>query len=240
VIGKVRSDSEGGERQTSLALAGLVPTLGERERGHGRGRFSVLDLGPASRDNLEFFGRNGVRLTVADLYRGFGRERRSSELISKLLRYDRSDHFDLMLAWDVLNYLTREELGALVASLGPHFRSGTLIHAFIVTAREMAPAPISYRIADGRTLIRQSTEGRPIRSPRYVEPDLLRSMPGLTVEHCFQLRNGMAEYLFNFRSRQRREIALSPSPSASSSASIAPAPRSPWERGIEWTPAPSR
>jgi hypothetical protein len=201
----------------------------------------VLDLGPASRDNLEFFGRRGVRLTVADLYRGCGHQRRSKELLSKLLRYQRSDRFDLVLAWDVLNYLKREELGALVESLGDHLSSGTLLHAFIVTARDMAPEPITYRIEDGETLVPVSKPGRSV-SPRYVEPELLRSMPGMTVEHRFQLRNGMAEYVFTYRPRPRAAEPFQPSAASAewtSSTSIG-ARNPPSARESEGTPAPSR
>lgn len=220
-------DSAGVERQRSLALADLVPRPGERVLEP----FSVLDLGPASPNNLEFFGKSGARLTVADLYRSFARERRSAALLSKLLRYGRDDHFDLVLAWDVLNYLRREELGGLVESLAPHLRSGTLVHAFIVTARDMAPAPISYRIDDGMTLVCESRRGRRIRSPRYVEPQLLRSMPGLSVEHRFQLRNGMAEYVFTYRPRQRGEVAPSPL--------LAARPRPSLNAAIPWAAASS-
>ncbi len=239
MIRRLPAVSAGAERQRSLALAGLVPRLD----GEARAPFSVLDLGPASPNNLEFFARNGVRLTVADLYRGFGHQRRSTELLSKLLRYEGGDRFDLVLAWDVLNYLKRDELGVLVESLATHLCSGTLIHAFIVTAREMAPEPISYRIEDGRTLICGPKKGRPIRAPRYVEPELLRSMPSLTVEHCFRLRNGMAEYVFTYRPRQRGELAsvsASTSTSAPSPASFIASPPARLERVTGWTPAPSR
>lgn len=234
MIAKKPSVPTSGERQRCLALADLVPSLHER----GREPFSVLDLGPASRDNLEFFGRSGGRLTVADLYRGFGRERRSTALLARLLRYEPADRFDLVLTWDLMNYLSPEELGGLVESLSAHLRSGTLVHALIVTAREMAPEPIWYRIEDEKTLVRVSNEGGTVHSPLYVEPELLRSMPGLTVEHCFQLRNGMAEYVFTYRPRPRPAAGLFPS--EQSAAAEALATRSRLERVIEWTPVPSR
>ena len=159
--------------------------------------FSVLDLGPASPANLDFFLGRGARLTVADFAPSGG------ETLSDLVRAEPGTHFDLVLAWDFLNYLPRERLGLLLRSLEPYLRPGTTIHALIATGREMAAAPRRYRIEDAETLLCEGPKERVIPSPRYVEQDLLKCMPGLIVEHRFQLRNGMLEYLFSYRTRLR-------------------------------------
>jgi hypothetical protein len=185
--------------------------------------FSVLDLGPASPANLDFFLKRGARLTVAD----FAPTRRES--LSQLVRVEPGIPFDAVLAWDFLNYLSRERLGRLLGSLEPHFRPGTLIHAFVVTSREMSSVPRRYRIVDRETLLSEAGSERVVPSPRYVEQDLLKCMPGLVVEHRFQLRNGMLEYLFSYRTRLR--VAYS--------ATMGEPPRS-RPAAVELRPAPSR
>jgi len=189
--------------------------------------FSVLDLGPASPANLEFFLGRGARLTVADFVPSRG------EAVSDLVRAEPGTHFDLVLAWDFLNYLPREKLGMLLRSLEPYFRPGTTIHALVATGREMSAAPRRYRIEDAETLLCEGPKERVVPSPRYVEQDLLKCMPGLNVEHRFQLRNGMLEYLFSYRTPLR--VAYSAARPARDDA-----PRSRSGSGLGLRPAPSR
>ncbi len=210
-------------RQGSLALPKLVEPL---ESAAGKG-FSVLDLGPANPTNLEFFLGRGARLTVAD----FTPSR--PEALSELVKVEPGTHFDLVLAWDFLNYLQRDRLGLLLRSLEPFFRPGTTIHALIATGREMPAAPRRYRIEDARTLLCEGPKERVVPSPRYVEQDLLKCMPGLNVEHRFQLRNGMLEYLFSYRTRLRVAYTAAIGP-------VNDAPRSRSGSGPGLRQAPSR
>ncbi len=171
-----------------------------------RGGFSVLDLGPATPSNLDFFLGRGARLTVADFAPSRG------DTLSELVRAEPGTHFDLVLAWDFLNYLPREKLGLLLRSLEPYFRPGTIVHALIATGRHISAAPKRYRIENAETLSWEGPRGRVIPSPRYMEQDLLRCMPGLIVEHRFQLRNEMLEYLFSYRTRLRVAYSAAMSP----------------------------
>jgi hypothetical protein len=172
-------------RQRSLGLPRIVEPLSSEETP----AYSVLDLGAASRPNLEFFLGRGARVTVAD----FARNRRS------LFCAVPESPFDLVLAWDVLNYLARDELRPFMDELAPYFRPRAMLHAFICTGRDMSAIPARYRIEDAATLICEDAGSLRVPSPRYAEPDLLKRMPGLRVEHRFQLRNGMQEYVFSHR-----------------------------------------
>jgi hypothetical protein len=171
-------------RQRSASLPKLVEPLGTRSE------FSVLDLGPATKSNLDFFLKRGARVTVADLHRAG---------CAPFLDQNPELRYDLVLAWDVLNYLDPDRLGRLMEGLGPHFRPGTTLHAFIATAREIGARPSRYRIEDDETFVLEPSPGPPIAAPRYLEQDLLKRMPGLTVENRVQLRNGMLEYVFSYR-----------------------------------------
>ena len=221
--------------QKSLGLRGLLP---ESEYTTLR----VLDLGPARSANLEFFSRYGGQLTVADFYNGLRVARsatadddvdddRKAEAFAELLPFDKSARFDLILAWDLLDYLTPQEHHLLMASLEPFCLSGTAILAFVSTQKEMPPAPSAYSIRDADTLIYEEREGRARPCPRYVEGDLLKRMQGLTVENRYQLRNGMLEYVFSYRMSSR--------PAASASSSNG-ALRYRLEPAHRWSSTPSR
>lgn len=227
-----RSASESDSSKISQKSLGLRALLPDAEDATLR----VLDLGTARTANLDFFSRYGGRLTVADFYSGLRPARaasmsdneRKAQAFAELLDYDSATRFDLILAWDLLNYLTPHEHELLMTSLEPFCLPGTSLLAYVSTQKEMPPAPSVYWIHDEDTIVYEEREGRPRPCPRYLEQDLLKRMPSLTVENRYQLRNGMLEYVFSYRMTSR------PSATANDSLDyrLAPAPR--------WTTAPSR
>jgi hypothetical protein len=80
-----------------------------------------------------------------------------------------------------------------------------------------------YRIVGETELLCERRPGRARPSPRYLEPALLKLMPGIAVESRYQLRNGTLEYVFSCRTR--RALTLAPAAEA--------VPRSPWRRHAE-------
>jgi hypothetical protein len=171
---------------TLLSLPGLIETL---SKGVSASR-DVLDLGSVSPESVQFFGRRGSRLTIADLSP-------TSDLTIPCV--DERVRFDLVLAWDVLNYLGPDRLTRLMGRLEPRFRPGTMLHALIATGREIDAQPPRYRIKGARTFVSEPVSGSRVRAPRYLEQDLVKRMPGLTVERRFQLRSAMLEYVFSYR-----------------------------------------
>lgn len=216
--------------QKSLGLRGLLPDSDDAT-------LRVLDLGPARAANLDFFSRYGGHLTVADFYSGLRAARASTtddndrkvEAFAELLPFDRSTRFDLVLAWDLLNYLTPHEHHLLMTCLEPFCMPGTAILAFVSMQKEMPPAPSTYSIQDADTLVYEERDGRARPCPRYLEGDLLKRMQGLTVESRYQLRNGMLEYVFSYRMSSRSAAKTS---NDSLGYRLEPASR--------WTTTPSR
>jgi len=179
----------------------------------------VLDLGSARTANLEFFANYGGQLAVADFYSGLRPLRAASEgddrkrkALVKLLNFDPETRFDLVLAWDLLNYLTPQEHQVLMTTLEPFLVPGTAILAFIWMQKEMPPGPSRYWVRDEETVAFEIQEGRARPCPRYLEQDLLKRMPSLTVESRYQLRNGMLEYVFSYRKSSRPAAAVSSEP----------------------------
>lgn len=176
--------------QSSLALKALVHVL---QRGVSRP--NVLDLGEANGANLAFFSRYRARLSIADLYRSL----RTAKLDNALLPSEPPARFDVVLLWDLLNYLTPEEIGWLAKSVGRLSRPGAVMLAFLSSSREIPYRPSRYGIRNEETLVYEVYGTRKRPSPRYTEHTLLRLMPGTTVESRYQLRNEVVEYVLQYR-----------------------------------------
>jgi hypothetical protein len=177
--------------QSSLALKALVSLLAGWDEAS---RPNVLDLGEAIGPNLAFFSRFRARLSIADLHRSI----RAARLDDALLPSPPPAPFDVVLLWDLLNYLTPDEIQWLARSLARVARPGATMLAFLASSREIPYRPSRYRIRDDETLVYELHGPKKRESPRYTEQTLLRLMPGTTVESRFQLRNEIVEYLLQY------------------------------------------
>jgi hypothetical protein len=198
------SGANGGDENVvrhSLALPFVFEQL-RRRPGQG-----VLDLGPAAGSNLETLAALGCRLHVTDLYRGLTEANAAhgandgsfAQVCDDLLPAAGGQPYEVILAWDVLDYLGRPELAALMQRLIPLCRSGTELYCMVSIRRQIPARPLAYRILapDRLAAVGAQEANRP--GPRYHQPDLLRAMPGFEVRKSFLLRHGMQEYLLTYR-----------------------------------------
>lgn len=167
-------------------------------------KYQILDLGSAVPENIEFFSQFSCRLYVEDLYEtlnsfdylspedGFSFE----AVYSYLLPYKTRVNFDAILAWDLLNYLERDEFRHLILHLTKHCFSGTLFFALISSHKNIPESPHRFHIIDEEKLRYESKSKVFRKSPRYEKTDLDHLMPGFRVCNSFLLRNGYREYLF--------------------------------------------
>ena len=171
----------------------------------GAGARNILDLGTAIGTNVEFFSRFSCRLQIVDLPGAL-----ASKELQSVLKADpaaafrrvlpsANDPFDVVLAWDVFNYLTREQFGAVTAELGRLCRPSALMLAFISTAREMAASPSVFKIVDGETLLAQPQTGAVRPSPRFPPAEVERLAAGFAVVQAVRMRHGIQEYLLQRR-----------------------------------------
>ena len=187
-------------RQTSLGLKALINRL-DPER-----KYNLLDLGPACGQNVDFFSQFSGKIYIADLHRTLN----SFDYLSPedgisfesvfhyLLPYEKATRFDVILVWDLFNYLERREFIHLIRHLSHFCATGTLILAHISTRKSIPDRPLAYRVIDQQTLSCGLSTSVMCQCPRYQETDLRLMMPGFRVRNSFLLRNGFKEYLFNF------------------------------------------
>jgi hypothetical protein len=122
--------------QTQQTL--LFPTLVKRidpER-----RLSVLEIGPALPETIEFFSQFKCRLHFAAMYsdpvlklqKGEYSESELAEEFERSFEFPKSTRFDLCLFWDFLSYLDDKALRAFNTAIRPYLHKTTRAHAFTV------------------------------------------------------------------------------------------------------------
>jgi hypothetical protein len=180
----------------SLALAALFEAI--------RGRkVTVLDLGSAVGSNVEFLSRYGCKLYIEDLYAALasrvatGEEGDAAgpEFFTEFLSVPEGTRFDVVLAWDLFNYLRRKELGFFGELLRRYTEPGAMTFALMSYHKQIPAQPYRFKIQDEERLIydRRTALERP--SPRFVPYEVTGLLKGFRVDRSFLLQHGIQEYL---------------------------------------------
>jgi hypothetical protein len=178
----------------------LVEHLERREKPH------ILDLGAPRSENVAFFSRIPCKLYVEDLHRVLdvgppsGEEAEDpADIVARALAYDTRVRFDLVLGWDVFNYLTPPLIEALAGCVARSCRNGALLFLTGSTGEAIPDTPASYCITPSGALRYEVPGGAAaIANPRHSPVALERMMPGFRLLHSFLLGEGVQEYLFRF------------------------------------------
>lgn len=183
----------------SLGLNTLLDVLREG------GKYSILDLGQAIGVNVDFWSQFPCRIYIQDFYRGYraaeptNPECSRSAILSDLLAFSTRTSFDIILAWDLLNYLDLEDIDALIRHLSPHCRPGTFLFALISSHPEIPEEPNVYKIIDRERMTYETRTQKQRPSLRYNPKELARILSPFEVSSSFLLRNGIQEYVFVYR-----------------------------------------
>lgn len=183
------------------------------ERLRTLGYCTVLDLGPALGSNVAFFGDMHCRIQIADCATALlalnareedGPDSYKAEL-EKLLPLTDLQTCDVILTWDLLNYLNKSLFRALMTHLSPVVSGDTWLHGYIGSRRVMSAAPQLYRLnREGRVEVTASTRETQ-DCPCYSQPELRMLMPRFGVSRSTLLQSGMQEYLFQGQGRGHRQ-----------------------------------
>lgn len=184
--------------------------LGEATRALARGGpWSVLDLGPASPATLRFFGELRCRLGVADAVAELAGlaatlPAGSPELparLDPLLPPAAGRPWQVVLLWDLLDYLPTGMLERLGDALAPHLAPAALLHGFVGTAATPVPDPPAvYEIESAEQLRRHHAGGE--RAPaRHTPWHIQRHLAGVAIERSRLHRDGRQEHLLRWPER---------------------------------------
>lgn len=179
----------------SLALAALIDEI--------RGRkVTVLDLGSAVGSNVDYLSQFGCKLYIEDLYTALSTRVSSgeddlvgAEFFAEFLPVPEDTRFDVVLAWDLFNYLRRKELASFGEQLHHYTEPGSVIFAMVSYHKQIPAQPYRFKIQDDQHLIynRRTAAERP--SPRLVPYEVTGLLKGFRVDRSFLLQHGIQEYL---------------------------------------------
>ncbi len=166
---------------------------------------TILDLQPAVGANVEFFSRFTCRLQIVDLLSALAAAGAPAAPAAPAADADAAFRralpvpaapYDVVLAWEVLDYLPRERVRGLLEHLCGLCRPRALMLVFISTAKEIPVLPPVFKIADGHTLDWQARATAMRPGPRLAPADVEHMAAGFTVAHSVVMRHGVREYLF--------------------------------------------
>jgi hypothetical protein len=184
--------------QTSLGLDAMCRKLEGMTGPH------VLELGPARSANVEFWSRYQSALFVADLRAGLPLPHLAEDELFPESEWDRilglpeGRLFDVILAWDLLNYIDLPVLPSLINYLTRFCRQGAFLF-FLIFDQPQMPAEITiYKIMDERRILYEQ-EGSGTRAcPRHQPRALAKLLDQFRTSDSFRLKNGIVEYIFTY------------------------------------------
>jgi hypothetical protein len=165
---------------SSLGLGALCEMLQEAAT------CDILELGPVRGDSIEFWAQYKPSVYIAEPDWG------------QILDLPGGRRFDVILAWDLLNYLELSAAASLIRYLSRFCRSGTMFFALMFDQKEMPDEITVYRIVDQGRLRYDCGSAAMRACPRHQPRALTGIMHQFRASNSFRLQNGMVEYLFSY------------------------------------------
>jgi len=173
----------------------------------------VLDLGRASQSLLDrLIAARPCRVEVADLATDGGLSSiteidsneaddrsadRDLDRIRGLLPEPSDEQLNLILCWDLPNYLTLSALSLLIDSLSNRIAPGCHLHMLIgYSKREMAAQPGRYIPGTDGNLSQILPSDELAQAPRYSPEHLGSALGNFGYERGVLLANGMQEFIY--------------------------------------------
>lgn len=164
---------------------------------------AVLDLGPACAANLELLSRFRCKLfieDVHDLIESFTGDAPADEAILKnwlgqWTAGTAKQSIDVVLAWDIFNYLEPGPWKIFTDHLTPLLKTGAPLYLLVYTQRDMPALPMQFKAIGLDKLEYRPHTGETRPSPRFNQTELKRRLQNFSVTKSVLLRNGIQEYL---------------------------------------------
>lgn len=182
---------------TEDLTSGVLPIICEVIN-QGRG-CNVVDLGAASTDNCMVFSRNGARVYIDTSSNSLRskvietNELESSD-IDELLTYCPND-IDVLLFWDLLDYLSLETIALFMQRLTPVMRRGALLYGMVSQQYRIPASPaVIDLVSEDRLRFHYGALER--EGSHFAPKQLEGKMPGFCIEKLYLMQNGVQEHLF--------------------------------------------
>jgi len=179
----------------------LFPTLVKRidpDR-----RLSVLEIGPALPETVEFFSQFKCRVHFSAMYSDpvlqmQAGEYSEAELVDHLKHsfgFQKGTRFDLCLFWDFLNYLDDKTLRAFNTAIQPYLHKTTRAHAFTVRTLDTSFSNQQYGIEEAHMFSIRPGKGTQARKFPKTQAILVNLLSSFDIDQGMLLPDGRLEVL---------------------------------------------
>lgn len=165
-------------------------------------RLTVLHVGTALAETVDFFSQFRCRLFFVDLFNepfvrdqgGFS-EAELRQAFQQSVRLGQGTKIDLCLFWDFLCYLDDPALRAFDASLRPYLHEVTRAHGFGVHHLAASLQNVQYGVVDRETLSIRRRRGSQMPLHPHSQVEMGELFGGLGFERGLLLADGQLEML---------------------------------------------
>jgi len=167
--------------------------------------FEILDLMPASGQFIDLFSAHHCKLYLPGCHAALSalnldaldsENKLNSAFINSLgFKQQNKAALNLILLWDLPNYLEARLLQALVQYLLPHCAAKVMLHTYIHTREQMPVTPANYKLQNDRRVAVEQTNTQTCLSPMYYQESLQKAMSPFLVQRGILLSGGMKEYI---------------------------------------------
>ncbi|MDM3870321.1 methyltransferase domain-containing protein [Porticoccus sp. W117] len=170
---------------------------------------SVLDIGPGVAATLEFFSAYRCRLQFADLFdllpmaateEGLTEEQKQQQLqqqFTEALALPADARFDLILFWDLFNYLDSSALAALSQALQPHLHKGSRGHGFVQRDRQKTPPDYGYGVRSENSFTIKPCTRQGLQKHCHAQASVERQLQGFTIQRGVLMLDGRLEFVLH-------------------------------------------
>lgn len=196
--------SPAGYRMNSPLLFQLLQSLAEE------GYYQFLDITPATPGLLDYFSQYHCKLylpgCINELWRMTAEEldtphKLNRALVGSLGLYrNNKAKLDVILLWDLPNYLDKQILSGLIEYLLPHTANTVYLHCYIYTRQEMPASPGRYQFTPENKMWVEHPSEQMIACPAYYQEVLHKLLHPFVVHRSILLSNGLQEYILKIKS----------------------------------------
>jgi hypothetical protein len=170
---------------------GLADLFGSLESGKSH---VVLDLGTASDASLSVYAHVARQVRFADLGGTPETPPRWDAPLGEAARA-MVDRYDVLLLWDTLGWLPREERKRFMARVGELAAPNAWLHLVVEAPERTGPRPVRFGLADTGRMRYELADGGTVATSRLLPADVEKALAPFEVVRAFTLKDGLREYL---------------------------------------------
>lgn len=168
-------------------------------------RLSVLEIGPALPETVEYFSRFKCRVHFAAMYTdpvlqmqtGEYTENELAKHLTQSFAFPKGTRFDLCLFWDFFNYLDDRALRAFNKAITPYLHKTTRAHAFTVRTLDTSFSNQQYGIEQAHMFSIRPRPGPQARTYPHTQAILVNLLSGFDIDQGMLLPDGRLEVLMS-------------------------------------------